>query len=193
MIRPRLNAAPLRRLLFILGNLAVGLGIVLACVVPASGLFSGRDREIAQQRVALARLQAVASRESSVRSQAKQTALGEGEFLTGKTDGAVGADLQTRLKVMVEAAGAKLRSVRGLQPKTDAQVRYIGSHIELFGPIAAVHRAIHAIESARPYLLVVGGTIRVAPAMGQVAMPREPLVEVQLDVVGAVRIEAREP
>jgi hypothetical protein len=184
---------PLRRLLFVLGNVVTGLAIVLACVVPVSDLFADRDREVLQQRVTLARLQAVASREASVRSQAKQTALGEGEFLAGKTDGAIGADLQTRLKVMVEAAGARLRSVRPLQPKTGAQIRYIGSHIELFGPIATIHRAIHAIESAKPYLLVVGGTIRLAPPSGPVGMPQEPVVEAQLDVFGAVRIEGREP
>jgi hypothetical protein len=193
MTRAWLQAVPLRRLLFVLGNLAAGLAIVLACVVPVSELFEDRDREILRQRTVLARLQAAASREPSVRSQAKQTALGEGEFLAGKTDGAIGADLQTRLKVMVEAAGARLRSVRALQPRTDAQLRYIGAHIELFGPIAAVHRAIHAIESARPYLFVVGGTIRLAPPISPVSMPREPLVEAQLDVFGAVRIEVREP
>jgi hypothetical protein len=193
MTQAWLQAPPLRRLLFVLGNLVAGLGIVLACVVPVSALFEDRDREILQQRVVLARLQAVASREPSVRSQAKQTALGEGEFLTGKTDGAVGADLQTRLKSMVEAAGAKLRSVRSLQPKTDAQMKYIGSHIELVGPIAAIHRAVHAIESAKPYLLVAGGTIRLTPPIGHVGIPREPVVEAQLDVFGAVRIEGREP
>jgi hypothetical protein len=55
---------------------------------------------------------------------------------------------------MVESAGAKLRSVRALQPRTDGQMRYTGSHVEPFGPIAAVHQAVHAIESAKPYPFV---------------------------------------
>jgi general secretion pathway protein M len=129
----------------------------------------------------------------SVPSGDKAATLGEGEFLTGKTDGAIGADLQGRLKGMVEAAGAKLRSVRNLQPRTDAQMRYIGSRIELFGPIAAIHRAIHAIESAKPYLFVTGGTIRLAQSIGQVGVPQAPLIEAQLHVYGAVRVEVRKP
>jgi hypothetical protein len=156
-------------------------------------LLGDRDREIAGQRMVRARLQAVASRDSAVRSQAAQTALGEDEFLSGSTDGAVGADLQARLKGMVEAAGAKLRSVRSLQPKTDAQMKYIGTHIEFFGPIAAIHRATYAIESARPYLLVAAATIRPAPPIVRAGIPQEPVVEAQFDVFGVVRIEARQP
>ena len=66
MIQPWPQAPLLRRLLFVLGNLAAGLAIVLACVVPVSELFADRDREILQQRMLLARLQAVASRGGEV-------------------------------------------------------------------------------------------------------------------------------
>jgi hypothetical protein len=159
----------------------------------ASQLLADRDREIRHLQMTLARLQAVAAREPSVQSGAKVANPGEAEFLTGKTDGAIGADLQGRLKGMVEAAGGRLRSVRNLQPKTDAQMRYVGSHIELLGPIVAIQRAIHAIESAKPYLLVTGGTMRLAPAISQGGVPQAPLIEAQLDIYGAVRVEAREP
>jgi hypothetical protein len=187
------QAPALRRLLFLFGNLAVGLTIFFAGVLPVSELFAEREQEILQQRKALARLRAVAAREADVRSQSSAAALDDGEFLTGKTDGAIGADLQARLKRMVETAGAKLRSVRPMPPRTEAQMRYIGSHIEVLGSIAAVQRTVHAIESAKPYLFVTGGTIRLSPTVGQGAgMPQEPAIEAQLDVFGAVRIEAPE-
>src|SRR5262249_17881441 len=151
-----------------------------------------RDGEIRQQRMTLSRLQAVEARDVRAELAAKETGLGEGEFLVGKTDGIVSADLQTRLKGLVEAAGAKLRSVRSLQPKADAQMRYIGSHIEVFGSIAAIQRAIHAIESAKPYLFVTGGTIRLASPLGGSGAPQDPVIEAQLDIIGAMRMEARE-
>jgi general secretion pathway protein M len=184
---PPWQTPALRRLLFLLGNLTAGFAIMLTCVIPVRDFLADRDREIQQQRTTFARLQAVAAREAGT------PALAKGEFLTGKADGIINADLQTRLKGMVEVTGARLRSVRNLQPKADAQVRYIGSHVEVLGSMAAIHRAIHAIESAKPYLFVTSATIRLAPPMGQAGAPQEPLLEVQLDVFGAVRTEAREP
>jgi len=189
---PPWQTPALRRVLFLLANLTAGLAVILICVAPVRNLLAERDREILQQRTTLARLQAVVAREAGMPA-AKETALGEGEFLAGKADGIISADLQTRLKAMVEGGGAKLRSVRNLQPKADAQLRYIGSHIEVLGSMAAIHRAIHAIASAKPYLFVTSATIRLAPPMGQVGAPREPLLEVQFDVFGAMRTEAREP
>jgi hypothetical protein len=194
MIRAWPGAPLTRRLLFLLGNLAAGLAIVYACVVPVSGLLADRDREIARQRLILARLQAaVAAREASVPSAAKRAPVGEAEFLTGKTDGAIGAGLQTRLKGMVEAAGARLRSIRNLPPKSEGHTRYIGSHVEAFGSIAAIQRAVHAIESARPYLFVAGATLRHTAPVGPAGASQEPVIQAQLDVVGAMRIEEPAP
>jgi hypothetical protein len=192
MMQPLFHAPLLRRSLFLLGNLAPGLVIVLAVVVPVKELLAERDREILQQRAILSRLQAVAAREVSTPAVHKAGA-GADEYLTGKTDGIIAAELQTRLKGMVETSGGRLRSVRSLQPRTDAQTKYIGSHIEMVGAIAAIHRAVQAIESAKPYLFVTGGTIRLAAPTGQVGAPQEPVIEAQLDVFGAVRIEAGEP
>jgi hypothetical protein len=179
--------------LFLLGNLAAGLAIVFACVLPIRELLADGDREVRQLRTTLSRLQAVAAREGSVRSAAKATPVGEAEFLAGKADGAIGAELQTRLKGMVEAAGARLRSIRNLPPKPEGHTRYIGSHVEAFGSIAAIQRAIHAIESARPYLFVAGATLRHAPPAGPAGASQEPVIEAQLDVVGVMRIEEPPP
>lgn len=102
----------------------------------------------------------------------------------------IGADLQTWLKRIAEAAGAKLRSVRGLPALGDERMRYVGSRIEIFGPLAAIHRAVHAIENAKPYLLVKGAALRLSPPVGRTGAPGEPIIEAQLDVFGAVRAEA---
>jgi general secretion pathway protein M len=191
MIPPSLQAPLARRLLFVVGNLAVGVAITFGIVVPVSELFGDRDREILHTRAAIARLRAVAVRE--VQPTAKKIDVGDGEFLTGKTDGVIGAELQARLQGIAGAAGAKVRSIRSLQPKTDGQTRYVGSHIDMLGPIAAIHRAIHAIEIAKPYLFVTSGVIRLAPTVGgQAGTPQAPLIEAQLEIFGVMRIEARE-
>jgi hypothetical protein len=177
-----------RRLAFLAGNGIVCLAILFGCIVPLGSLLDDRDREIAHQRAALARLKAVAARE--VQPAGKGTPIEDGEFLTGKTDGAIAAELQARLKGIAQAAGAKVRSIRSLQPKADGRSRHVGAHIEILGPIAAIHRAIHAIETAKPYLFVTGGTIRLVPPAGSAGKPHEPLIEAQLDIFGVMRMEA---
>jgi hypothetical protein len=186
------DSAWIRRLAFVGGNLAVGLVIIVACVLPMRDLFAERDRQIIEQRTTLARFRAVAEQDAVVQAAAAKNAARQGEFLVGKTEGVIGADLQTRLKAMAGVAGAKLRSVRGVPAHGDAHTKYVGSRVELFGSLAAIQRAIHAVESAKPYLFVKSAAIRLSPPVGQVGVPREPLIEAQLDVFGAVRIEGAE-
>jgi general secretion pathway protein M len=180
----------LRGLAFIAGNLAVGIVIAFAWVLPIRDFFAERDQQIIEHRMALARLRTVARQEAAVQAAAAKGAVHHGEFLIGKAEGVISADLQTRLKGMTEAAGAKLRSVRALPAQSGEQTKYVGSRIEIFGPLGAIHRAVHAIESARPYLFVKGAAIRLSPPIGQIGVPQEPIMEAQLDVFGAVEIEA---
>jgi general secretion pathway protein M len=189
---PLLLRTPLvRRLAFLAGNGLVVLVIAYGCFLHIGELLAERDREILHKQAVLARLQAAARRE--VQPTGKKTSIEDGEFLAGKTDGAIGAELQARLKGIAEAAGAKVRSIRGLPPKTDGRSRYVGSHIEVLGSVAAIQRAIHAVETAKPYLFITSGTMRLAPPVGPVGTPHEPLIEAQLDIFGAMRVEAREP
>jgi hypothetical protein len=191
MTLPLLRTPLLRRLAFLAGNGLVVLVIAYGCIVPIGELLAERDREILHKRAALARLKAIAERE--VQPTGKKTSIEDGEFLAGKTDGAIGAELQARLKGIAEAAGAMVRSIRGLQPRTDGQLKFVGSHIEVLGPVAAIQRAIHTMEATKPYLFITSGTMRLVPSVGPVGTPQEPQIEAQLDIFGVVRVEAREP
>ncbi|MFZ8255349.1 GspMb/PilO family protein, partial [Staphylococcus aureus] len=64
-----------------------------------------------------------------------------GEFLTGPNENVISADLQTRLKAIVETAGARSRAVQALPLKTIDQIKYSGSRIEIYGPLLSIHRA----------------------------------------------------
>lgn len=192
MIVPWQQAPWLRKVAFVAGNLAVVAAIALSILLPVRDYLAERDAQILEQRAMLARFKAVAGQESALQAAAGKVVTDHGEYLAGKAEGVIGADLQTRLKGMAQAAGVKVRSVRGLPTQGDEQTRYVGSRIELFGSLAAIHRAIHAIESARPFLLVKAAALRLSPPIGQTGTPQEPIIEAQLDVFGAVRIEAGE-
>lgn len=182
----------LRRTIFLVVNLLAGVAVVVCVVIPVRDLFADRDARIAEQRATLARLQAIALQAPAVESIANQAAVDRGEFLSGQNEGIINADLQTRLKGMAESASAHVRSIRNLPPRTADQVRYIGSHIEFFGSIQALQRAIHTIESAKPYLFVTNAIIRPSQLPGRSDIPQEPVIEAQLDVFGAMQISGRD-
>ncbi len=189
MIEAWLEIRWLRSLLFASANLAAASAVALLVVMPIYGGFADRDEQIAVQRVTLARLQAIAAQESAVQTASKtHSAADAGAFLPGKNEGVINADLQTRLKGTIEQAGARQRSVRVLPGQTVDQVRYIGSRIEIYGSLPAIQRAIHAVEAAKPHLFVTGAVLKPVLSTGKPA--EEPIVEAQLDIFGATRIEA---
>lgn len=183
----------LRGVLFLGGNLLVLVVLVNAVVWPARDFFADRDAQIAHQTGTLARWRAITAQDSAVRTMATQIGTDEGEFLSGKNEGVIQAELQSRLKSMVEKAGARLRSIRGLQTQADQTAKYLGSRVELFGPIQAVRQALHTIEAAKPYLFIKGAVMRPSPATGVLGSAHEPTLEVQLDIFGVMRPEASNP
>jgi general secretion pathway protein M len=176
-----------RRGLFVVVNSAAALVVAVLVIGPVRDLLERRDAQIAEQRSMLARFMAVAAQEATVETAAKQAPADKGAYLTGSNDGVVNADLQTRLKALVEAAGAHLRTVSALPPLTVEQLRYIGSHVDIFGSLPSIHRAVAAIESAKPFLFVRGAVIKPAPSAGPATASQEPVIDAQLDVFGALR------
>src|ERR1043166_2104019 len=110
----------LRRAAFIAGNLLAAVLIATFLVMPVQGFFAERDAQILGQRTLLARFAAIAAQQPRVQAAAQDvdTQVDHGEFLVGTNEGVIVADLQTRLKTMAEAAGARHAAVQRLPPKT---------------------------------------------------------------------------
>jgi hypothetical protein len=189
----------MRRSMFVAGNVAAALAIIAFLILPVRGFFAERDAQVASQRALLARFTATAAQQTWVQAAAHEAdaQVENGEFLVGTNEGVIVADLQTRLKAMAEAAGARLRSVQSLPPKTREEVRYFGARLDVYGPLAAIQRTLHAVEGGTPYLFVDAAVVRAAPAINTQALPnataQEPVIDAQLDIFGAVQLKAREP
>jgi general secretion pathway protein M len=65
----------------------------------------------------------------------------------------------------------------------------VGARIELIGTLAAIQRAIHAVESGKPYLFVTAAALKSSSPVARPDMPSEPAVDAQLDIFGALRPE----
>jgi hypothetical protein len=163
--------------------------------LPLHGFFSDRDEQIAERRAALARLTAIASQEANVQAIASDTRaqIRGDEFLSGPNENVINADMQTRLKAMTEAAGARSRAVQALPARTSEQIRYSASRIDMFGTIQSVQRAIYAIENAKPYLFIIGAIIKPSPGVNRPGVLEEPSIQAQLDIAGAIQIGGKSP
>lgn len=189
------HRAYLRKITFLALNLLVGSCLLALIVVPARDFFVERDARIAERGAVLARLSALVARGPDVEAAAVAMAEEEsrGELLIGSNDGVINADLQTRLKATAEQAGARVRSVQGLPVRTVKQMRMIGARLEIFGTHRAIRSVSHAIESGLPYLFVTAATLRPSPPLHGPSARDEPMIEARLDVLGAIRVEARAP
>ena len=182
----------LRPILFLGTNALVVALITFGFILPVRDILSDRDAEIADQRQTLARWKAIAAQHATVTELATQIGGDQGEFLSGKNEGVIQAELQARLKAMVEKAGARLRSIRGVQPHADGSIRYIGARLELQGTLPSIYRAVQAVETAKPYLFVSSAVMRPSSSAAPVGTPQEPTLEVQLEILGAMRNDGSE-
>ncbi|MGA2125112.1 MAG: type II secretion system protein GspM [Xanthobacteraceae bacterium] len=180
-----------RRTMFAAAHVAIMLVACWLWIIPLWEIFAERDAGIAERYALLGRLEGVAAREGAVKDMVRNStvAIDHGEFLTGANDGVVGADLQTRLKAITEADGSRLQSVQSLPATHSGAVRYVGVRIELIGSLAAIQRAIHAVESGKPYLFVTAAVLKSSSPMVSPNQPAEPVINAQLDVFGAIRAE----
>jgi hypothetical protein len=184
-----------RRAIFLLVNAALALPIVVFVVLPIQGVLSDRNDRIAERRAVLARLMAIAAQEPNVQAIASDTnaQIRGDEFLSGPNENVISADLQTRLKAMTEAAGARSRAVQALPAKSSELIKFSGSRIEMFGTIQSVQRAVYAIETAKPYLFVTGAVIKPLPGANRPGVSEEPIIQARLDVAGAFQVGGRSP
>jgi hypothetical protein len=183
----------LRRGRFVGANVAAGLVLAILVVVPIRNALAARESAIIEQRALLARFAAIAALEGEVTAAATQVPPDTGEYLVGNNEGVINADLQTRLKGMIESAGTRLRTIRTLPAQSHQRLKFIGCRIEIYGSLPTIHRAIHAIEAGRPYLFVKGAVIRPAAPTGKTDPAQEPTLEAQLDVFGVIRLAAGNP
>ena len=182
-----------RRALFVFLNLAACALILALVVEPIQALFTERGNYIIGQQKMLARLQAIAGQFENVRFVSADTnsQIRSGEFLVGSSESVISADLQTKLKTIVEGSGAKPRAVQALPIKTIDRIRYSGARIEIVGPIRSIYRAVYDVESSKPYLFISGATIRPTSPVGKPGMD-EPTLQAQLEVFGAIQISGHE-
>lgn len=149
---------PLARRLIAVGLLVLVVAAALRLVVlPIAAAILDQRAEIAEQRILLERYRRIAARAPVV--EAQLAALGEElraaeAFLAPGPDSVVAAELQNRVKRVIEASGAVMQSAQVLPAQDEGGFRRIGLRVRLSAGIGALTRTIHALEAGTPYLFL---------------------------------------
>jgi len=178
----------LRQVAFVGINLCALVALYAVVVRPMLSLLAGQADRLTEARSALARYRAVSARTDAMRDAADRASQAgtAAAFLAGTSDGAINAGLQARLKTMADQAGARVQSIRALEPTTHQGIRYFGAHVDLAGPIATIHATLQAIEGREPYLFVDAIHLRMPAAPPGIVTAQEPSLEAQVDIHGPV-------
>lgn len=131
------------------------------------------------ERVA-AQLDALRSRLTELRNR---TAEQEG-FLKGETESVVGAQLQARLKQLVESTHGELKTTQIMAPRDDGTFRRVTVRCQISLDGASLQQVIYELEAHPPFLFI--DNLRIDARAAPQGVGEEKL-EVLLDIYGFIR------
>jgi general secretion pathway protein M len=129
----------------------------LFVVPPILANYSDNKAAIADARGLLGRYQHLAAARPELEAQIAQLEQGrgaQGTYLTGSTDALAAAELQNRVKGIIDANGGKLRSIQSVAGKADGDFQPVTIRVQLVAPIAALQSTLYQLESTKPYLFL---------------------------------------
>jgi general secretion pathway protein M len=148
---------PVRRAAAVGLLLVLVLAAVVLVVEPLVDSFLGARDNLAQQRNAIARFQALTARLPQL--QAEHAALerdvaAEGGFLKGTNDALRAAELQNRIKSVIESHGGQLLSTQILPAREEGGFRRITAQVVLSATTEALTAILYDYDDREPFLFV---------------------------------------
>jgi general secretion pathway protein M len=182
-----------------LGLLAAALlGSYLLVVVPLLSTYQNNAAAIEQAEDLLQRQQALAAQQPQLierLEEEREQADAVAGYLQGPSDALAAAQLQDRVKAVVEASGGELRSTRIL-PAEDVEAspgtRRTALRVQMIVSIEGLAEILYDLEAGQPYVLIDELSVRSErerrrrrnqPGSG------DPTLDVSLELSGFVREE----
>ena len=165
---------------------------VLTVVVPLREDYAATTARIAENRLALDRYRRIALR--LPRQRVELAALRERQakqdgFLAGDNETLIGAELQNRVKTVVETAQGELRSTQVLPPRDDGGYRQIPVRVEMTGDLPVVQAILYRLEAATPVLFLDDVELRGHPMDRRDGSDEDPPLDLSFEVYGYVRAQ----
>jgi general secretion pathway protein M len=174
-------------MLFVLVLLMVVVGII----VPIADGLAGAKLSSEEYQSALMRGRVIDQELKNLNRQLtelRQVQASQSGFLEGGNESLATAQLQNRIKTIVETDGGELRSTQVLPVRDDGKFRRIIVRGQMATNTIAMQRVFYDIESASPYLILDNIDIRARPSShAQENGPTDPMLDIRFDLYGYVR------
>jgi general secretion pathway protein M len=165
-----LDLSPPVRRIAALGLLLVVVLVIIALITPLIGDLSEAQDNLAQQREAVARFRELTARLPQL--QAEHAALqrnvtAEQGFLQGANDTLRAAEMQNRIKTIVEAHGGRLMSTQITTPRDENGFRRVTAQAVISAAPETLVPILYDCENSAPYLFIDGFEIHTRPVARQ--------------------------
>lgn len=181
---------------------AAALGLLTAVVAivwllgpqPYLDALAAADAEVAQAQSLVARYARLAAEKGSLQAQVgamrAERGRGQGTF-PGDNAQLVAADMQNRVKRLVESSAAVLRSTQVLPTRDESGFRQVSIRVTMETEIDGVQKIFHALESASPYLFLNNVDMRSRAIRSLRQTPDKAMsLNVTFDIYGYMRVPA---
>jgi general secretion pathway protein M len=172
------------------------LGAYQLIAAPLVIAYREGEASIEQVKELLQRYEALAEQRSLLADRlAKQQerAGSAAGYLTGPSDALAAAQLQDRVKSVVEAAGGELRSTQILPAEPlegDLGFRRTTLRVNFVVTIEGLQATLYELETGQPYLIIDDATVRQERVRRRRNEPeKEPVLDVSLELFGYLREE----
>jgi general secretion pathway protein M len=171
--------------------IAVVAGSCFGIVVPMIDAYGSARQQLDEVRALLHRAEAAAGKSDKLKAtlaKLKQSNDADGGFLKGTNDSLAAAHIQSRVKTVLDTAQGELRSTQILPSKKEGSLTRVGVRVQMAGPIDAVQKVLHSIESGAPYLFTENVEIRTRPVVRSAGARRdEGILDMRFDAYGYLR------
>ncbi len=136
---------------------AVGMLLWIGVARPIQQRFFAYDASIDQSVKLLEKYAAVGAEVEQLESQlkvARANRNADGGFINGDSVELAGADMQERIKAIVEDGGGRLKSSQMLAVEEQDSARRLGVRINLAGDVDALQKMLYDFEAAKPYFFI---------------------------------------
>jgi general secretion pathway protein M len=177
-----------------LGLLAVLLLAVYALIVsPLVARYDGYQQATQDLEQRLVHFRSLAAERKAVQDRLAASRRQRGSlevYLKNATSTLASAELQERIKQVVESRGGTLVSTQTLPDRTDAGLVQVAIKVRMKGDIAALQKVVYELESERPLLFLDNVFVRSRMVRRGRAIGTAADLDINFDVIGYMRPEA---
>ncbi len=191
-MHPEKFTAKQQRLLalaFLLAVVSIAISVV---VVPYYLLLSGYDEKLSQLDTRMVAYRAIMRDGEVAREQQRQLDRIEsanGYFLASGKPALASAELQRRVKQVIEQSGGSVVSSQMLGERSDHAIGQVVLRVQMRSGVEQLGKVFHSLEGQPPVVMLDNVLIGARPggAVGQRGKLAEPQLDVRFDVAGFLK------